>query len=191
MGAITKMRAAELIATEFGIAREGKTIGSADKALCHPMRAMFADGLCEQCNRVRDRALAPLDQVVGGVTTGDPLDQSERQAMLDLYSTTEYLKGCARVADAILNHNLARYAQLHMRAAEVAAEDGDAGPSQWALQHLKPAGKPVVDVPKGSPGGRDVTGAGGVQVLVGITLGQIPPGATTAQIVDAQTVEED
>lgn len=189
MGAISKVRQAELVETEFGIARREGTIGAEPKALCHPLRVMFTDGLCESCSRVRERAMAPLDQTVGG-SAEEAVVPSERESMLELYRTTEYLKGVAEVAKAILHHHLPRYAQLHLQAAEVAAKDGDAAPAQWALQNLKPTGAPVVDQPpKGLPGGREAGGAGGVQVLVGITLGQIPPGASTAQVVDVQATE--
>lgn len=193
MPAISTARAAELIETEFGIAKEALTIGAEPKALCHPHRGMWSDGLCEPCCRVRDRALAPINRLLGE-SLDNPIKMSDREGILELHKSVEYVRGLARAADAILKHHLPRYAELHLQAAEVAAKDGDARPAQWALENIKPGPgeKAVIDAPKLGPGGRD-SGPGGVQVFVGIALGQVPASASTAQVVDvkATPVEED
>lgn len=47
------------------------------------------------------------------------------------------VKGPPRqAAKQLIDANALRYAELHMRAAEKAADKGDAEPTQWALEHL-------------------------------------------------------
>lgn len=72
-----------------------------------------------------------------------------------------------RAAAEHLERNAVKYAKAHMRAAEIAALEGDGKPAEWGLVHSG-AIKPVEKAP---------SGPGGVQVFVGVTLPGLKEGA--------------
>lgn len=151
------------------------------KALCHPSRPNFGQGLCRQCWRLRDKGIAPRDDMQYGRSAGKIARHNELIAM---QQATEYLEGLGRAAKAILRENMPEYAELHLEAARNAALEGDAKPSQWAMEHVKIVDKPIVD-PAPKEGG-----AGGVKVFLGIKIGSVPEAAISAVVTEGETIDE-
>jgi hypothetical protein len=183
----------DLVPTEFGLAKTS-LVEATPKALCHPHRDLCADSLCKECFAAREELLDSADPD----ETGKPLTQ--KQILAKLQRHTEFIEGMARAAETleahmkgygivarqILESNLPRYALLHVKAATVAAEDGDAKPAQWALQNLKPGGRAAVEPPP-----KVVAEKGDkVQVLIGVNMGQTPAAERLSATV-VQTTEAD
>jgi len=185
---------ADLVQTDFGPAHPARVPDAPDKALCHPHRAMFADGLCETCVEVRtklDVLMATLDPADPVLTALKPEGQTARRAMIDLFSIAEYAEGAVQYTQALMVAALPMYAKLLYRAAEVAAEDGDSRPMEFALKFAKMAeGKTVVDAPERVNAAGTKGLPAGVQVLIGIQTGSLPPGAQmSAHVVDVPVTE--
>lgn len=142
-----------------------KVIEGRKKALCHPRREHYQDGMCRKCFALEERPKG---------TAGMPVaDIKKYNELVELHRSVEYVDKLAKTAHAILNENLVEYARLHLEAARIAAADGDSKPSEWALTHVK-AGKgqkPVAEPPAKAPSG----GEGGVNVYIGLKLGEMPP----------------
>ncbi len=150
------------------------------KALCHPSRPNFGQGLCRQCWILRDQGVRPKEMTIGR-TEGKKAMHNELVAM---QQAVEYLEGLGRAANAILRENMPEYAELHMEAARNAAAEGDSKPAEWALQHVKMTGKPVVDPPQKAD-----TGAG-VKIFLGIKVGGIPEQAIQAIAIEGEKIDE-
>jgi hypothetical protein len=176
----------ELIQTEHGLARD---IGSVDAmALCHPRRVMHARGLCEACANT-------YDMLFMGGTELTPREKAKAlMANLDFVSglaaaartMQAQMEDFSQVARHLMEINLPMYATLHMKAAEVAAEEGDARPSQWALERLKPGGKQTVEPEQKAP---STSPNLGVQVVIGVPLGNAPREAVSATVVELPAKE--
>lgn len=134
---------------------------------CHPDRRLHAEGLCRECYSVINR---------------DALTKVEKQQLTELaemHREVEYVEGLGRQARALLESRLPAYADLHFKAAEVAARSGDSRPAEWALSHVK-AGKEQVVAPPAK-----TAAEGGVKVFIGVKIdgGQ-------GEIVEAEALPE-
>ena len=182
----------DLIDTEFGLALSGGGVGQTPKALCHPQREMSADGLCAPCLAMRTKIDVVTQALTkspdeAGITAPTPEVLATRAAIVDLYRYAEYAEGIAEYARAILVHSLPRHAELLLKAAEVAATNGDSKPMQFALQYAKmTGGKTAVDAPEKTPvekAGKNV----GVKVMIGVAMGAMPAAnVLSAEVVPAE-----
>ncbi len=136
-------------------------------ANCHNDRETYASGLCAVCYMDSNRV--PTD-----IKRGE-----ERQALVKLHQDVAEVVSLGKQAKAILRQNLPRYAELHLTAAEVAAADGDARPSQWALESVIAGAEGRAAEPPAKAG---PTEGGGIKVIVGIQFGGVP--AQKAEIVE-------
>lgn len=98
--------------------------------------------------------------------------------------TPELVRDAIRKARASLAARADEYVDLHFMAAAAAADKGDAGPAQWALEHIGEGKERVVDIPaKGVPIGPGDTRP---QIQIGIVLGGMPK--PQPQLADANIV---
>jgi hypothetical protein len=107
------------------------------------------------------------------------IEKKQLNELTELHRSVEYIEGLARTARAILEDRLPAYADLHYKAAEIAATHGDSRPSEWALTHVK-AGKEQVVAPPAK-----TAVEGGVKVFIGVKIdgGQ-------GEIVSAESLAE-
>src|SRR5690606_23537733 len=84
--------------------------------------------------------------------------------------------------------NLPAYADLHLKAAAVAAREGDAKPAQWALEHITDPEGGRVAQPAAKAVAEKSGGSGGVKVFIGVKVGGLPRQAIEATVVSAEDV---
>jgi hypothetical protein len=148
-----------------------KSAGLETAALCHPDRPHAGKGLCGPCLK-RDEG--ELDRDV-------KLKRVRYAEIAELHKAVEYVENQGRTARAILQERLPEYADLHWKAAQAAAEKGDARPAEWALQSVKAGKASVVEPPPKVPA------EAGVKVFVGVNIGGIPQSATEVAIDTSAT----
>lgn len=128
------------------------------RAVCHPKRKHVKDGLCRECLLINPKTLPNKDKVA----------RKQQRELMVLHENAKHVEEVFLEAKAILRENVPRYAELHLEAAEVAAEKGDSRPMEWALQHVKGKDAPIVEPPAKEPV------SSGVRVFVGINMGGVP-----------------
>lgn len=144
----------------------------AQHALCHPDRPHVGKGLCQQCFHTPE---AELD-------TEKRIKRARYLEVVELHKAVDYITQQHDIAQAILVERLPEYAELHKRAAEVAAEKGDARPIEWALQSVKVGKKTVVEPPA------KIAPETGVKVYVGVNIGGVPSPPEPAITVESVTL---
>ena len=98
-----------------------------------------------------------------------------------LRRTPEALRAAITDARERLVSRAGEYADLHQKAARVAASKGNSAPSEWALTHLVHDGLRVVDAPTRE--------ANDNRVLVNIVLPTALGGSKPLEIADSLTAE--
>jgi hypothetical protein len=151
-------------------------------ATCHPGRPAHLDGLCAVCwfdNREKALATAGPRELTGK-------EKERRRELVAMHQKVSHLGTLYKEAQAILRENLPRYAELHLTAAEVAAANGDARPSEWALSSARgPKGERIVEPPAKDAG----TGGSGVKIVIGINMGAMPEAtAEVTEVVESEKV---
>jgi len=111
---------------------------------------------------MREAALAPIIPLPGVLDT----PETKVDAAIDEHDLPARPKYIRRRTRALLAENLPEYARLHLKATQKAAEKGDARPSEWALQSVKPGSEPAVV----EPAAKEIT-TGGIKILIGVNLG--------------------
>lgn len=90
------------------------------------------------------------------------------------------------------------YVDLHMKAAAIAAEEGNAAPAQWAIERITAKDEKGKKVRIVEPAKTEDTGSRGPTVNIGVALGGMIPGATlaigaprvTATVIDTEPENE-
>lgn len=153
------------------------------RALCHPRRPNFADGKCKACFA---RDVVMVNGGLGGLASGDQ-EYVNRGRLVEFHSAVDRIQTLVAEAQAILRERLPKYADLHWKAAQVAAVNGDTRPIEWFLQNLKlPPGLKLTEAQKGAPG-NEGGGDKGVKVVVGIHMGALPADVMRADVVTIDT----
>jgi hypothetical protein len=143
------------------------------KAVCHPTRSNFKDGLCESCvNR----------ELIDKAVTAQQKKHFDNEIEA-LHHTVEFLEEITQKARRILQENLPGYAAMHFAGATIAAAQGDTRPAEWALTQVK-AGKetPVQPPAKTAP-------ESGLKIFIGVRSDAGPSITVGAEhsIIDAET----
>lgn len=128
---------------------------------------------------------------------GKALTEKERVAILAM---ADVGKSTAAIAEAIdrspnavarilseakelLNSRAKDYVELHLQASKVAAADGNANPSQWALERLK-----VVESPKESTGQGFTVQIGVMLPGLGTAACEVTTVGNDGEVIDAEDV---
>jgi hypothetical protein len=121
-----------------------------------------------------DAVIAAAAEVL---TAGTPIEKAAIAAGASADGRS--VKALVRTARELFARRAEFYVEAHAAATTIAAQDGNAGPAQWALEHIAEDGERVVDLPK----------TGGTAAPVQVYFGNIALGGLPGRRVDEPVIE--
>lgn len=125
-------------------------------------------------------AVEALVASVGPEETEEQLQQRGRALGIALRRSPEAIRNQVQEAQERLANRATSYVDLHFKAAMVAAEEGNAGPAQWAIERITAKDEKGKKVRIVEPVKTEDTGNRGPTVNIGLALGGVTPGASLA-----------
>jgi hypothetical protein len=118
-----------------------------------------------------------FDEVVEGLEEGRPTHEIARRAGVSADGKT--VRKVIETAREAFARRAEDYVELHFRAAQEAAQNGDAGPAQWAIERIVEGGVRVVDNMKAAPTMPSLQ--------IGIAVGGVPQPKQAVQVFEVPT----